>query len=139
MKEQHKPAALREKELQLAMHRIVRGRSHTKATKLTIAAVAREAGVSTALIHNHYPGIAEAIRKAQGRASRTRLDAKHQELKTLEARNKELRAEIDSLRTQVASIASLNEVLVLERQVLKARLGDSKVVDLASNRKKLAP
>jgi hypothetical protein len=46
-----------------------------------VTSVAREAGVSAALIHNHYPSIAERIRQEQGRGSRAQRDAKHQELK----------------------------------------------------------
>lgn len=61
----YKPAEHREKDLKLALLRIQKGRTRTGELKVTIAAVAREAGVSTALIHNHYPRIAMAIREAQ--------------------------------------------------------------------------
>ena len=57
-----KPSDAREKDLQLALSRIQRGRAHTKETKVTIASVAREAGVSTALIHNHYPKLLIKLR-----------------------------------------------------------------------------
>lgn len=50
----YKPAEDREKDLRLALYRIQKGRTHSGETKITIAAVAREAGVSTALIHNYY-------------------------------------------------------------------------------------
>jgi hypothetical protein len=73
---------VRDKQLRLAITRIERGRSREKDAKLTIASVAREAGVSTALIHNHHPQIAELVRDAQGRSSRAQRDAKHSELKT---------------------------------------------------------
>lgn len=46
-----KPFDTREKDLQLALHRIQRGRSKGQ-KKVTIATVARYAGVSKALIHN---------------------------------------------------------------------------------------
>ncbi|QOZ83760.1 MULTISPECIES: TetR/AcrR family transcriptional regulator [Chromobacterium] len=108
-----KPSDVRERDLQLALTRIQHGRAHE--TKVSIAAVAREAGVSTALIHNHYPSIAEKIREAQGRSSRIQRDVKHQEL-----------------RAKVASLASINEVLISENQVLKAKQSDPKVVDLSS-------
>ncbi|WP_218827933.1 MULTISPECIES: hypothetical protein [unclassified Burkholderia] len=74
MAETRKSGEAREKELRLAIHRIQRGRAHTKATTLNIATVAREAGVSPALIHNHYPGIAEIIRNAQGRDNRAQRE-----------------------------------------------------------------
>lgn len=127
-----KPADAREKELQLALHRIERGRAKTGEKKVTIAAVAREAGVSAALIHNHYPSIAEAIRDAQGRSSRAQRDVKHQDLRAERDKNRALRQEVEELRTKVASLASLNEVLITENRILKAKQNDPKVVDFRS-------
>ena len=127
-----KPSDARERDLQLALARIQRGRAHTGETKVTIAAVAREAGVSTALIHNHYPIIAEAIGDAQGRSSRAQRDVKHQDLRAEREKNRALRQEIEELRAKVASLASINEVLIAENRVLKAKQSDSKVVDLAA-------
>ena len=49
----YKPAEDREKDLRLALYRIQKGRTRSGETKVTITAVAREAGVSTALIHNY--------------------------------------------------------------------------------------
>lgn len=128
----YKPAEDREKDLRLALYRIQKGRAHTGETKVTIASVAREAGVSTALIHNHYPSIAEVIREAQGRSSRATRDVKHQDLIAERKKSSEYRQEIEELRAKVAMLASINEVLVDENRVLKAKLGDRKVVDLAS-------
>lgn len=130
----YKPAEDREKDLKLALYRIQKGRAHTGETKVTISAVAREAGVSTALIHNHYPSIAESIREVQGRSSRALRDVKHQDLIAERRKNIELRQEIEELRAKVASLASINEVLLDENRVLKAKLGDPKVVDLASKK-----
>ncbi|MCG4452102.1 TetR family transcriptional regulator [Pseudomonas veronii] len=132
MTTKRKPSDARERDLQLALARIQRGRAHTGETKVTIAAVAREAGVSTALIHNHYPIIAEAIRDAQGRSSRAQRDVKHQDLRAEREKNRALRQEIEELRAKVASLASINEVLIAENRVLKAKQSDSKVVDLAA-------
>lgn len=130
----YKPAEDREKDLRLALYRIQKGRAHTGETKVTIAAVAREAGVSTALIHNHYPSIAEAIREAQGRSSRATRDVKHQDLIAERKKSSEYRQEIEELRTKVANLASINEVLLDENRVLKAKLGDPRVVDIASRK-----
>lgn len=135
MNESRKSAPAREKDLRLAMFRIERGRAHTEASKLSIVAVAREAGVSAALIHNHYPDIADAIRLAQGSDSRARRDAKHLELKAERDKSRELRQEIDSLRTDVNRLASINEVLLDEIALLKARLNDPRVVALNSTAK----
>lgn len=126
----HKPSESREKDLRLALYRIQRGRAHTQETKLSIAAVAREAGVSTALIHNHYPQIAEAIREAQGKSSRHLRDVKHDELKTEREKNRSLRQEIASLSNKVATLASINEVLLAELQILKSTLGGPNIISL---------
>lgn len=130
----YKPAEDREKDLRLAFYRIQKGRAHTGETQITIAAVAREAGVSTALIHNHYPGIAEAIREAQGRSSRTKRDMKHQDLIAERMKSAAYRREIQELRAKVANLASVNEVLLDENRVLKAKVSDRTVVDLASRK-----
>ncbi|GLZ86691.1 hypothetical protein Pres01_27420 [Metapseudomonas resinovorans] len=126
----YKPAEHREKDLRLALFRIQQGRAHTGATKITITAIAREAGVSTALIHNHYPNIAEAIREAQGRSSRAMRDVKHQDLIAERKKSAAYRQEIKELRAKVANLASLNEVLLDKNRVLKAKMDDRKVVDL---------
>lgn len=130
MSAHRKTAEVRENDLRLAMFRIERGRAHTKGVKMSIASVAREAGVSAALIHNYYPGIADAIRQAQGRDNRAQRDAKHQELKGARDKARELREEIASLRADVARLASINEVLQAENAVLSARLNAPHVVPL---------
>ena len=137
MSQTRKTAQTREKDLRLAMLRIQRGRSHTGATRITVASVAREVGVSAALIHNHYPTIADAIRQHQGRDSRAQRDAKHQALTQERERARELRREIASLRADVRRLSSINEVLLTERAALRSRLDDQKVVALRSP--KLAP
>lgn len=133
MSQVRKAAQAREKDLRLAIFRIERGRSHTKASRLSIAAVAREAGVTAALIHNHYPGIADAIREAQGRANRERRDAKNQELKGERQKTRDLRQEIASLRADIATLASINEVLMAENAVLKAKLKSPRVVEIRTS------
>ena len=127
-----KSSDAREKDLLFALHRIERGRAKTDEKKVTIAAVAREAGVSAALIHNHYPNIAEAIREVQGRSSRAQRDVKHQDLRAEREKGRALRLEIEELRAKVASLASINEVLIHENRDLKAKQNDSRVVDLRS-------
>lgn len=129
---QRKPAEAREKDLRLAIMRIERGRAHTKETKLSIASVAREAGVSKALIHNHnhYPAVAESIRLASGRSSRAQRDLKREQLKQDKEKARMLRQEILELRAQRDKLASINEVLIAENLVLRAKQADPKVVDL---------
>ncbi|MDR9753565.1 TetR family transcriptional regulator [Pseudomonas sp. SZMC_28357] len=130
----YKPAEDREKDLKLALLRIQKGRTRTGESKVTIAAVAREAGVSTALIHNHYPRIAEAIREVQGRSSRAMRDVKQQDLITERKKSVAYRQEIEELRAKVANLASINEVLMYDNRVLKAKLNDPKVVEFTSRK-----
>lgn len=128
MTQQRQKADAREKQLRLAILRIERGRAHTKAAKLTIAAVAREAGVTPALIHNHYPSVAEDIRTRAGASSRAQRNAKHAELKLVEESKKALLDELATLRARIAQLASINETLLLENQGLRAAAESNKVV-----------
>lgn len=126
----YKPAVDRAKDLKQAIYAIQKGRAQSGETKVTIAAVAREAGVSTALIHNHYPSIAEDIRQIQGRSSRAMRDVKHQDLIAERQKSKGYRQEIEELQAKLASIASINEVLLDENQTLKAKLRERNVIEL---------
>ena len=127
-----KNADVREKEIRLAIFRIERGRSHTAAKRLTISAVAREAGVSSSLLHNHYPVIAEEIRVKQGASSRQKLDAKQDDLSVERVKTKALREELEDLRRQVAKLASINEMLQIENHILTIKYGNPKIASLPS-------
>lgn len=130
----YKSAEDREKHLRLALYRIQNGRAYSGETKVSISAVAREADVSTALIHNYYPKIAELIREVQGRSSRAMRDVKHQDLVAERKKSAAYRQEINDLRAKVANLASINEMLLEENRVLKAKVNDHKVVDLTSRK-----
>lgn len=130
----YKLAVDREKDLRLALLRIQKDRARTGETKVTIAAVAREAGVSAALIHNHYPRIAEVIREIQGRSSRAMRDVKHQGLIAERKKSAAYRQEIEELRAKVSKLASINEVLLDDNRVLRAKISDRVVVDLPSRK-----
>lgn len=126
-----KPASEREKALRLAIHKIERGRSITGAVRLTFSAVAKEAGVSAALIHNHYPTVAGLIRAKQAKSSRTTLNLKQQQLKATKARHKELLAELKDAHRRIAQLASINETLQLELEALRNdRVAGEKVVSI---------
>lgn len=109
--------------LQLAMLRV-----KNKGLKLTISAVAVEAGVSAGLIHNTYPDIAEEIREKIGRATRQQRDAKAADLKEAKAKLKALREELDIVMTDVARLASINETLRQEVTTLRAAASGKVVV-----------
>ncbi|MBI6565186.1 TetR family transcriptional regulator [Pseudomonas sp. ChxA] len=95
--------------------------------KLSIASVARAAGVTPGLIHNTYPAVAEKIRNLMGKSVRAQRDSKHQALMSEKEKNKLLRAENDRLLEEVARIASVNQRLLFEMAELKA-VSSGKVV-----------
>lgn len=138
MSADRKTSEVRERELRLALSRIRRGRSRTKPKQLSIAAVAREAGVTAALIHNHYPGVATSIREAMGRGRRALRQTQNGEVKALRARSKELNDEVRNLRRDVARLASINEVLTAENIALKGEVRKSGSVTILPARPRRA-
>lgn len=97
--------------------------------KLSIASVARAAGVTPGLIHNTYPAVAERIRNLMGKSVRAQRDSKHQALMSEKEKNRALRAENDQLLAELARIASVNQRLLFELAELKA-VSSGKVVAL---------
>ena len=112
-------------ELQFAMLRV-----KNTGKKLTISAVAAEAGVTPALIHNTYPDIAEAIRAQVGKGTRQQRDNKIAELAEARSRLKALRAELEAAQADVQRLASINETLRQEVAALRSA-GSGKVIVLA--------
>jgi AcrR family transcriptional regulator len=115
-------------ELQFAMLRV-----KNKGKKLTISAVAKEAGVTPGLIHNTYPDIAEAIRAQVGKGTRQQRDDKMAELSKARERIKELRSELDAALHDIQRLASINETLRQEVAMLRSA-GSGKVVTLSPRR-----
>ena len=109
-------------DLEMAIHRIERGRpcAIEKNRKLSILAVAEEAGISAASIHNNYPDVAEKIRTKMNKGTRTQRDAKHSALKSEKAKNKVLRKQIAILTKQLRDLASENAKLFTENQHLNS-------------------
>lgn len=102
-------------ELQRAIIRV-----KNKGKKLSISAVAVEAGVTPGLIHNTYPDIAETIRAEVGKSTRQSRDEKITELVKAREKNKELRVELGAALTDIQRLASVNETLRQELTVLRA-------------------
>ncbi|WP_321900402.1 TetR family transcriptional regulator [Burkholderia cepacia] len=127
MNRARKTAEAREKELKLAIFRIERGRAHTKATKVNFTTVALEAGVSTSLIHNCYPDIAEQIRSKNGRSSRQQRDEKQNELNDEKNKNKQLRSDLREAVARIANLASINETLLIRVRTLEAAAASGNV------------
>jgi len=120
------------KALEMALYRITKGRAKKvgKKRKLSIAAVAEEAGLSTSTIHNHHPDIAEKIRGLLNKESRVQRDEKLAELKKEKSNSRELRKEVRALNVQLAKIASINARLEAENEELKAIVNSDNVAVL---------
>lgn len=111
-----------------ALVRIQNGRPKVvdKGRRMSIMAVAEEAGTSRANIHNNHPELAERINGLSNKSARVQRDQKHCELKEERRKNREYREEIIKLRdanrkmaTQLAMVTDENERLVAERQSKK--------------------
>lgn len=107
-------------ELRLALLRV-----KNKGLKLSISAVAAEAGVSAGLIHNTYPDIAEEIRALVGRKTRQQRDDIAKELADAKKRMRELREELDTALKDLAKIASINETLRAELATIRATVASN--------------
>jgi len=119
------------KNLEMALYRLQKGRGKVvKGGTLTIASVAKEAGVSTATIHNCHPEIAEQIRALQGKASRRQRDQKHEQLQRMRETNRVLREENAELKADLEKLASINETLALENRILRAERNGENVATL---------
>lgn len=110
-------------ELELAILRV-----KNKGLKLSISAVAAEAGVTPGLIHNTYPDIAEAIRAKVGRGIRQQRDDKAVELAEEKKRLREVSNERDAALADLAKLASINESLRTELATLRASASANVVI-----------
>ncbi|MFV8571951.1 DUF6262 family protein [Marinobacter sp. SBS5] len=117
------------KRIRLAIVRLEKGQPKVveKGRKVSVAAVAEEAGVSRALIHKDYPDLMERIRGNANKAIQRQRDKKHEKLKEERAKNRQLREKIVKLTEQRNELASKNATLELENRRLSAIL-DSKNV-----------
>jgi transposase-like protein len=98
--------------------------------KPTIAAVAREVGVSPALLHNRYSTIAEEIRQLAGKQPRDELARLAAKLKDAQTVCKDLRTENEDLASHLRALASVNEGLRQQLLIEQAK-NSGKVVSIA--------
>ncbi len=99
--------------LELALHRLQK-----QGAKVSIRAVAVEAGVTPALIGNKYLDFAEKLRGITGKELRRVRDEKHQLLQQERDKVRELRAQIESQRQEIVKLASINETMKHQITVL---------------------
>ena len=119
-----------EKELRNALMRLKHGRPKLvdKKRKISISALAEEAGVSDSTIHNRYPEIAAEVREMIGKAHKVQRDEKNERLKSEKSKNKELRDYIEQLEADIRKLTSINATLSYENSQLKAEMASGKVV-----------
>jgi len=117
------------KRIRLAIVRLEKGQPKIVETerKISIAAVAEEAGVSRALIHKDYPDLMERIRGNANKAIQVQRDEKHLRLKQERFKNRQLREKIVELIKQRDELASKNATLELENRRLAAILESKNV------------
>lgn len=115
------------KAVRLAIVRIEKGRPNivSDKRKMSVAAVAEEAGVSRALIHRDCPDLLERIKGGVNKGIRQQRDAKHTELKEYKERNRELRSEVAELKAMLAKVQSQNATLVRKNMVLSNAYADN--------------
>jgi len=87
--------------------------------RMSIAAVAREAGVSNATIHNRHPDIADKVRQLIGESDETRLDIVRNRLKECEMKLAMLRKEQVQLKIDLQCSQSINLRLLKENELLR--------------------
>lgn len=102
-------------ELRLALNRLQK-----HGVKISIAAVAKEAGVTNALLHNCYPDFAEEIRSLTGKVVRAQRNENRDLLLLEREKNRQLREQIDSQMKDIVKLASINESLRAEISLHKA-------------------
>ncbi|PIQ02527.1 MAG: TetR family transcriptional regulator [Piscirickettsiaceae bacterium CG_4_10_14_3_um_filter_44_349] len=119
-----------EKEIRNALIRLKHGRPKVvdKKRKISISALAEEAGVSDSTIHNRYPEVAAEVREIIGKEHKTQRDEKNEQLKSEKLKNKELREYIEQLESDIRRLTSINATLNNENAQLKAEMASGKVV-----------
>ncbi|SNC62553.1 hypothetical protein SAMN04487881_0683 [Marinobacter sp. es.048] len=125
------PESETHKRIRLAIVRLENGKPKVvaKGRRVSVAAVAEEAGVSRALIHKDYPDLMERIRGNANKAIQRQRDEKHEKLKEERAKNRQLREKIVALTEQRNELASKNATLELENRRLAAILAAKNVTN----------
>ncbi|MBE1299479.1 MAG: TetR family transcriptional regulator [Alteromonadaceae bacterium] len=106
--------------IRMAIVRIEQGKPKivTPQRKMSVAAVAEEAGVSRTLIMNQYTDLLERIRGGANKHIQKQRDDKHEELKKERAKNRELRDTLADVMRKYQVLVSKNATLELENHRL---------------------
>lgn len=105
----------------MAIKRIRRGVTKVvpPGQRMSIAAVAREAGVSNATIHNRHPDIADMVRQLIGEVEPAKMDIERNRLKECQMKLAELRKEHAQLKIDLQRSQSMNLRLLKENELLR--------------------
>lgn len=121
------PKSPTRRRLELALRRLQHGKMQSGASdRISIAAVAREAGVSNATIHNRYPDIAERVRTLHVKTSKSKTKPLPDSTDVLQRKLKEARQAIEQLKIDLAKSQSINLRLAKENELLNARRSSQK-------------
>lgn len=115
------------KTIRQAIIRIEKGRPKVvdSKRKMSVMAVAEEAGVSRALIVRDYHRLHERILGGKGKAKQQQIDEKQQQLNKSRDRSKELWGELEKLKKMNAYLQSKNATLIEENERLRAQAANS--------------
>jgi len=95
--------------------------------RISIKAVAEEAGVHPSLIHHSYAELAETIRAATGRTTRKQRDDSRARLTQARIELAQLKDDVDMLLAELAEAASVNLSLADEVELLRAAVSAENV------------
>jgi len=128
-------------ELNLALARLRNNNPKTvkRGTKITVASVAKEAGVDPSTIYRFHESVRVEIRKARNAATKKQQPADQDELRKAEQRAKEYRLAAEELQSQLHTLAQQNYMLSQQLQEQKdfVTLRDKTIANL-QERLKLA-
>lgn len=103
--------------------------------KMSVTAVAEEAGVSDSLIHKDYADLLERIKKNQDKGYRSERNKKHDALKAEREKNRLLRQENKELKLERDNLVSINACLEEEVETLRSVKNSKNVVELKGRNK----
>jgi hypothetical protein len=108
--------------IRMAIVRMEKGKPKVVSSdrKISIKAVAEEAGVSDSLIHKDHSDLVRRIYGNNDKDYRSERDKKHQELKAERVKSKELRGRVAELESQLRKLTSINARLELELTTLRS-------------------
>lgn len=119
--------------LELAILRIQKGRTRVvpQDARLNVSNVAKEAGVSDALLYKDvYSDVLRSIKSITGKADREVRDRTREELTRKRGQLAETRRELQQLKQDFARLAERNRVLELENEELRSKGVTGKIVPI---------